>query len=154
MYRAHFLTLVISLAAGLTASVTAKPATADPFAALLQQVVGAIGRDDLAAFDPLVARDRDFDWDASLGPLVARYQCPVVERCASTVLERGEGSARVRLEIVGNAEFAGPHTPAQLPRFWILELRRVDGRWFLGSLAGPRRAIARRVSRAGPGGGR
>ena len=146
MNQVRFLPPVILFALGVTAGASAKPAITDPLAALVCRVVGAIGRDDLAAFDPLVARDRPFNWEASLSPLVARYQCPVVEKWAYTVLESTGTSARVRLEITGSAELAGRRTPVQLPRFWVLELQRVDDRWYMASFARLERDIARRIA--------
>jgi CHAT domain-containing protein len=126
--------------------IAAEPA--DPVGALMARVVGAIARDEVAAFDPLVVPDQSFDWDVDVAPLVARYRCPTIEHWSYATLERGETTARVRLEIDGHAELAGPGRDERLPRRWIASLRRVGDRWHLQSLVTLERDLARRIAAA------
>jgi CHAT domain-containing protein len=111
--------------------------------------VDAIRRDDLDAFDPLVA-STGFNWKASLAPLVFRYQCPSVEQWSFNILERRAGFARVRLAIDGTALVAGRGTLTALPRYWILHLAESHGRWVVQSFAPLERDLARRIMRARP----
>jgi CHAT domain-containing protein len=149
MRSAGVIAVSFLLATSAAAGVAAEPRSADPLAAFLGQVAAAVQRDDLAAFEPLVTTD--FNWDTtSIIRLVTNYKCPEVRRWSFTTLERSDAAARVRLDLEGSAERAGRGTPAPLPRFWILELRSVNGRWRIGAFLTLERDIAWRILRARP----
>ncbi len=149
MKSARVVAVSLLLAVSVPARVAAAPRTADPLAAFMGRVAAAVQSDDLSAFEPLVTKD--FDWgNTSILPLVTNYKCPEVTRWSFTPLERSDVSARVRLELEAVAIRVGRGTPAPLPRFWILDLSAVSGRWSIGAFSRLERDIASRIVRARP----
>src|ERR1700682_1577196 len=135
----------IALAILLSIPAAAETRDGDPIAVLMNRVVAATGRDDISAFEPLVVSSGKFAWQALVERLVYRYQCPVIERWSFTFLDRTSDSARVKLEIDGSALLASRGTLVRLPRFWILDLRGIDGRWRVQALVTLERDVARRI---------
>jgi CHAT domain-containing protein len=142
----------IALAILLSIPALAETRDGDPIAVLMNRVVAAMGRDDISAFDPLVVSEGEFDWANLAEPLVDRYQCPAIERWSFTFLDRASDRARVKLEIDGSALLASRGTLARLPRFWVLDLRTIEGHWRVQAFVTLERDVARRVMQARPEG--